>query len=51
MDFLQTAGIVAGQVLVLYLLIIVGFICRKKGMINEQTTSQMTSIVLIVVTP
>lgn len=51
MDFLQTAGMIAGQVLVLYLLIAVGILCRKKGLINEQTTSQMTSIVLIVVTP
>ncbi len=51
MGFLQTAGIIAGQVFVLYLLIGVGAVCRKTGMINEQTTNQMTSIVLIVVTP
>ncbi len=43
--------LIAGQVLVLFILIAVGFLCGKKGMINDTGSKTMTDIVLYVVTP
>lgn len=43
--------IIAQQVLVLFILIGVGFLCGKKGMIDEHSAKKMTDIVLYAVTP
>lgn len=42
---------IAQQVLVLFVLIAVGFLCGKKGIITEHASKKMTDIVLYVVTP
>lgn len=42
---------IAQQVLVLFVLIAIGFICGKKGIINESSAKGMTDLVLYVVTP
>lgn len=43
--------IIAQQVLVLFILIAVGFICGKKKIITDFSARHMTDIVLYVVTP
>ena len=43
--------LIAQQVLVLFILIGVGFLCGKKGIINDVASKKMTDIVLYVVTP
>lgn len=43
--------IIAQQVLVLFILIAVGFVCGKVGAITEHASKKMTDIVLYVVTP
>lgn len=42
---------IGSQVLVLFILIAIGFLCGKKGIINENAAKKMTDIVLYVVTP
>lgn len=42
---------IAQQVLVLFVLIAVGFVCGKKGIINDTSSKAITDIVLYVVTP
>ena len=42
---------IAQQVLVLFVLIAIGFICGKKGIINAASSRGMTDLVLYVVTP
>ena len=42
---------VAQQVLVLFILIAVGFLCGKKGILNDLSSKKITDIVLYVVTP
>ncbi len=42
---------VTSNVLMLYLLIAVGFVCDRIGMITQRGAKQMTDLVLIVVTP
>ena len=42
---------IAQQVLVLFVLIAIGFICGKKGIINDASSRGMTDLVLYVVTP
>ena len=49
--FLSNFLIIAQQVAVLFILIAVGFLCGKKGMITEHASKVMTDIVLYVVTP
>ncbi|HCA05452.1 MAG TPA: hypothetical protein DEO32_06115 [Ruminococcaceae bacterium] len=49
--FLNNLLTIAGQVLVLFILISVGFICGKTGIITEHASKKMTDIVLYVVTP
>jgi predicted permease len=49
--FLQNFIAIAQQVLVLFILISVGFVCGKKGVITEHASKKMTDIVLYVVTP
>lgn len=49
--FFNNFIIIAQQVLVLFILIAVGFVCGKTGMITEHASKKMTDIVLYVVTP
>lgn len=42
---------IAQQVLVLFVLIAVGFVCGKKGIISDTSSKSITDIVLYVVTP
>ena len=42
---------IAQQVLVLFILIGIGFICGKKGILTDSSSKKMTDIVLYVVTP
>lgn len=42
---------IAQQVLVLFVLIAVGFVCGKKGILNDSSSRHITDIVLYVVTP
>lgn len=42
---------IAQHVLVLFILIGVGFICGKKGVLNDSSSKKLTDIVLYVVTP
>ena len=42
---------IAQQVLVLFVLIAVGFICGKKGILTDSSSKHITDIVLYVVTP
>ena len=42
---------IAGQVLVLFVLISVGFLCGKKGILTDSSSKHITDIVLYVVTP
>lgn len=42
---------IAQQVLVLFIIIIIGFICGKKGILNDTSAKGITDIVLYVVTP
>lgn len=43
--------VIAQQVLVLFVLIAVGFLCGKKGILNESSSHHITDVVLYVVTP
>lgn len=43
--------VIAQQVLVLFVLIAVGFLCGKKGLLTESSSQRITDIVLYVVTP
>ena len=49
--FLTNFLSICQQVLVLFILISIGFLCGKKGLINENAAKKMTDIVLYVVTP
>lgn len=49
--FLNNLSVIAQQVLVLFILIAVGFVCGKKDIITEHASKKMTDIVLYVVTP
>ena len=49
--FLDNFLTIGQQVLVLFILIAVGFVCGKKGVITEHASKVMTDIVLYVVTP
>ena len=49
--FLDNFWTIGQQVLVLFILIAVGFVCGKKGVITEHASKVMTDIVLYVVTP
>lgn len=49
--FLDNFFTIGQQVLVLFILIAVGFVCGKKGVITEHASKVMTDIVLYVVTP
>lgn len=49
--FLDNFLLIAQQVLVLFILIAVGFVCGKAGAITEHASKKMTDIVLYVVTP
>lgn len=49
--FAENFIIIAQQVLVLFILIAVGFLCGKGGVITEHASKKMTDIVLYVVTP
>jgi len=42
---------VAGQVLVLFILIAVGFVCRKIKLLDDRAVSGMTNLVVYIVTP
>lgn len=48
---LQNLQVVAGSVLTLFLLMGVGFFFGKKGMLSEETLSQLSRLLLYVVTP
>lgn len=43
--------IISQQVLVLFILVAVGFLCGKKGLIDDVASKKLTDIVLYVVTP
>lgn len=45
------SSIVLSQVLIMFLLIGVGFFCYKKKMISEQSSAQLSGILLSIVTP
>ena len=49
--FLSNFLTIGQQVLVLFILIAIGFICGKKGVITEHASKKMTDIVLYIVTP
>ena len=49
--FLDNFLTIGQQVLVLFILIAVGFVCGKKGVITEHASKVMTDIVLYAVTP
>lgn len=49
--FLSNFLSIGQQALVLFILIAVGFICGKRGIINENAAKKMTDIVLYIVTP
>lgn len=49
--FLTNFLSIGRQVLVLFILISIGFLCGKKGLINENAAKKITDIVLYVVTP
>lgn len=49
--FFSNFLIISQQVIVLFILIAVGFLCGKKGVITEHASKKMTDIVLYVVTP
>lgn len=49
--FIDNFLLIAQQVLVLFILIAVGFVCGKAGAITEHASQKMTDIVLYVVTP
>ena len=49
--FLSNFLIIGQQVMVLFILIAAGFVCGKKGVINETASKVMTDIVLYIVTP
>ena len=49
--FLENFLVIGQQVIVLFILIAVGFICGKKGVITEHASKVMTDIVLYAVTP
>ena len=48
---MEYAGTVAFQVGVMFILVLVGFICAKTGMITDTGRKQMSSVVLTVVAP
>ena len=48
---LENFIMITQQVLVLFILIVIGFVCGKKGLINDTTSKGITNIVLYVVTP
>lgn len=48
---LENFLVIAQQVLVLFILIAVGFLCGKKGILTNSSSKHMTDIVLYVVTP
>ena len=49
--FAENLIIISQQVLVLFILIAVGFVCGRCGIITEHASKKMTDIVLYVVTP
>ena len=49
--FLENFLVIGQQVVVLFILIAVGFVCGKKGVITEHASKVMTDIVLYAVTP
>lgn len=49
--FFDNFILIAQQVLVLFVLIAVGFVCGKLGVLTEHASKKMTDIVLYVVTP
>ena len=49
--FLTNLFSIGQQVLVLFILISIGFLCGKKGIINDNAAKKMTDIILYVVTP
>ena len=49
--FFDNLFIIGQQVLVLFLLIAVGFVCGRLGVITEHASKKMTDLVLYVVTP
>ena len=48
---MEYAGTVAFQVGVMFILVLVGFICAKMGLITDTGRKQMSSVVLTVVAP
>lgn len=48
---IQALAVVGGSVLTLFLLMAVGFVFARKGLLSEATRSQMSCILLYVVTP
>ena len=49
--FISNFLTIAQQVVVLFILIAIGFLCGKRGIITEHASKKMTDIVLYVVTP
>ena len=47
----ELASKVATQVIVMFLLIAVGYICDKVGLVTKRGIKQMTDIVLLIVSP
>lgn len=48
---MDLALIVAGQVLIMFLLMALGFFLYKKKIIDDHTTSQITDVLILVITP
>lgn len=48
---MEIGGIVFMQVLIIVLLMLVGYVLAKTGLIDEKTTKQMTNVVLMIVVP
>ena len=50
-EFFSYAGTVGIQVLILFIMILVGFVISKKGLLNGDGAMQMTNTLLYIVTP
>lgn len=48
---MEMAGVVGMQVVVMFLLMLVGFVCSKKGILTDEGGAQMNKLLLMVVTP
>ena len=48
---IENIVMISQQVLILFILIAIGFLCGRKGIINDKSSKSITDIVLYTVTP